>query len=80
MSEESEDYKWIQSRYEACMNGEISEEEYLKDLDEYKKKLGSQGTEEEKVKSGSSSTSSTRVRSTSIAGLRNKLLEELKKD
>ena len=78
MSEESEDYKWIQSRYEACMNGEISEEEYLKDLDDYKKRLGSQGTEKEKVKSGSSST--TRVRSTSIAGLRNKLLEELKKD
>ncbi len=79
MSEESEDYKWIQSRYEACINGEISEEEYMKDLEEYKRRLGTQA-EEAKDTSSSDAKPHTKVRSTSIAGLRNKLLEELKKD
>ncbi len=79
MSEESEDYKWIQSRYEACINGEISEEEYMKDLEEYKRRLGTQA-EETKESNTSEAKTHTKVRSTSIAGLRNKLLEELKKD
>ena len=71
MSSQDELYEWIQSRYQQCVNGEISEDVYLKDLEEYNKKVEKITTEKKEVK---------KVRSTSIAGLRSKLLDELKKD
>ncbi len=79
MSTAEELYDWINSRYEACKRGEITEDEYLKDLAEYKKKLEQLDSKEDipvhKTASGDIKT----VKSTSIAGLRSKLLEELRK-
>ncbi len=72
-------YDWINSRYEACKRGEITEEEYLADLAVYKQKLSELDDQENipvhKTASGDLKT----VKSTSIAGLRKKLLEELMK-
>lgn len=70
MSSKDELYEWIQDRYQQCVNGDITEEVYLKDLEEYNKKI-EKITEKKETK---------KVRSTSIAGLRSKLLDELKKD
>ncbi|RMG27846.1 MAG: hypothetical protein D6732_19740 [Methanobacteriota archaeon] len=79
MSTAEELYEWINSRYEACKRGEISEDEYLKDLAEYKEKLAKLDVGENipvhKTASGDLKT----VKSTSIAGLRKKLLDELMK-
>jgi hypothetical protein len=77
MSNSDELYKWINERYEACIKGDISEDQYLKDLDEYKLKISQ---EEKKVTENSGKSKTKKVKSTSIAGLRSKLLEELKKD
>ncbi|MCY3411158.1 MAG: hypothetical protein INQ03_05915 [Candidatus Heimdallarchaeota archaeon] len=77
-------YEWVNSRYEQYAQGIITEEEYLKDLDYYKKKLAQSEqdiqqyvTEEEEV-SNQEKINPNKVRSTSIAGLRAKLLEEMK--
>ncbi|MHA2090701.1 MAG: hypothetical protein ACW98K_07565 [Candidatus Kariarchaeaceae archaeon] len=75
-------YDWVTNRYNQYSEGEISEEEYLADLDYYKSQLA-QSEEEVAEVSGTTKTSyeekpgSTRVRSTSIAGLRKKLMDEL---
>lgn len=79
MSNSEELYKWINERYEMCMNGDITEEEYLKDLEEYKIKIGQEEAKQAKEKK-QTQVSKSKVRSTSIAGLRSKLLDELKKD
>lgn len=79
MSSAEELYEWINGRYEACKRGEITEDEYLKDLSVYKEKLASLNIKDEipvhKTASGDLAT----VKSTSIAGLRKKLLDELMK-
>ncbi|MHA2251844.1 MAG: hypothetical protein ACXAD7_15885 [Candidatus Kariarchaeaceae archaeon] len=77
-------YEWVNGRYNEYTEGQIAEEVYLKDLEYYKQRLASSQelpTEEIKVKNEPSKTTkkSTRVRSTSIAGLRKKLMDELKK-
>lgn len=75
-------YEWVNTRYTNYTEGSVTEEEYLNDLEYYKERLAnSQETvEEPKVKNQvSEKPKRTRVRSTSIAGLRKKLMEELKK-
>ena len=74
-------YEWINGRYESYANGDISEEEYLKDLDFYKQKLAKSEesveqyiTQEEEIPD-EEKINPNKVRSTSIAGLRKKLLE-----
>ncbi|MHA2404475.1 MAG: hypothetical protein ACXADH_15865 [Candidatus Kariarchaeaceae archaeon] len=77
-------YDWVTNRYNQYSEGEITEEEYLADLDYYKSQLA-HGQEEQVEVSGPTKTfieekpGSTRVRSTSIAGLRKKLMDELEK-
>lgn len=75
-------YEWINSRYEEYTAGKISEETYTADLEIYKKKLAKSEenietyvTEEEVQPQ--ERINPNMVRSTSIAGLRKKLLEEL---
>ena len=82
MQTQEESYKWIKSRrYDLCVDGKISEEDYEKDLANYKKMIGAQlETEKLQVKDlPSKSNVKKRANSTSIAGLREKMLEELRK-
>jgi hypothetical protein len=76
-------YIWINKRYEDFTDGFISEEDYLKDLEHYKKKLAlAETTYPEKTvekREDPDSIAPSQVRSTSIAGLRKKLLEEMRK-
>ncbi len=80
MSESEQLFEWINSRYEACRRGEISEETYMKELAEYNAKIAKlEKNTKEKIVEKNEDGSLKRVRSTSIAGLRSKLLDELKK-
>ena len=81
-------YEWVNERYNLYLEGEITEEAYTQDLDVYKKKLAkSQENIEKYVQKDESTQKRTpkdkidpnKVRSTSIAGLRKKLLDEMKK-
>lgn len=76
-------YTWINKRYEDYTDGFISKEAYQKDLEHYKKKLAlAESPQEDKTveeKQDPQSIAPNQVRSTSIAGLRKKLLEEMKK-
>ena len=81
-------YTWINERYNLYLNGELSEEEYTQDLDAYKEKLAETQENIEKYVQKDVSTQNrtpkdkinpNKVRSTSIAGLRKKLLDEMKK-
>ena len=75
-------YNWVNNQYDNYIGGKISEQEYLTDLDFYKTKLAlsnedpkppTSDTEDDRPKV----TPPSQVRSTSIAGLRKKLLDEL---
>ena len=73
-------YEWINSRYEDYSNDEITEDEYLQDLDYYKRRLAEleeTPKEETTTQSEENQEMPKRVRSTSIAGLRKKLMEEM---
>lgn len=81
-------YEWVNERYNLYLNGNITEEVYTKDLDVYKKKLAESHENIEKYVQKDENTPKrtprdkidpNKVRSTSIAGLRKKLLEEMKK-
>ena len=79
-------YEWVNQRYNQYLEGEINEEEYTHDLSEYKKKLAESQENIEKYVQAETSTRTpkdkinpNKVRSTSIAGLRKKLLDEMKK-
>jgi len=77
-------YAWINERYEAYTRDEIDEETYLAELEEYKKRLVEFEEQEKPVKKvekkvDQQSISPEKVRSTSIAGLRKKLLDEMRK-
>ena len=77
-------FDWVNGRYEEYAAGQISEEQYLSDLDYYKKRLAESEdnvveqytTKEERAPA--EKINPAKVRSTSIAGLRKKLLEEMK--
>ncbi len=76
-------FEWINARYEEYAKGAITEDEYLTDLEFYKNKLAkSEGniekyvTKEEEVPV-EEKINPNKVRSTSIAGLRKKLLDEM---
>lgn len=76
-------YEWINSRYEEYASGKITEAEYMKDLEYYKAELAKSEeninqyiTEEEEIPK-EEKINPNKVRSTSIAGLRKKLLEEM---
>ncbi len=82
-------YEWINKRYEQYINGDIAEEVYLKDLDFYKQKLAeseeniepfveTEDIDKSKLEA-EEKINPNKVRSTSIAGLRKKLLEEMGK-
>lgn len=80
-------YEWVNQQYDNFASGKISEAEYQADLDFYKSKLAQSNNDPTPVASSSNTpssmdpekgkTSTRRVRSTSIAGLRKKLLDEL---
>ena len=79
-------YEWVNQRYNQYLNEEITEEEYSHDLNEYKKKLAESQENIEKYVQTETTTRTpkdkinpNKVRSTSIAGLRKKLLDEMKK-
>ena len=75
-------YEWINTRYEQYTAGNISEETYLTDLELYKNKLAKSEANietyitEEEIQP-QERINPSKVRSTSIAGLRKKLLEEM---
>ncbi len=80
-------YEWVNQQYNNFSAGKISETEYQSDLDYYKAKLAQSNSDPTSVPNTTevvsnaepekSKTSTSRVRSTSIAGLRKKLLDEL---
>jgi DNA mismatch repair ATPase MutS len=81
-------YTWINKRYNLYLNGELAEEDYTQDLDIYKAKLAEsqeniekyvQKEETSKTRTPKDKINPNKVRSTSIAGLRKKLLDEMKK-
>ncbi len=77
-------YEWVNDKYNQYSEGEITEEDYLADLDYYKTRLAHSQEEPVTVSTQTKTSSkekpvSTRVRSTSIAGLRKKLMDELQK-
>ncbi len=75
-------YDWVNERYNEYSKGAIKEEDYLEDLEYYKTRLASSQEDvkpEVKSKTDNKKLPITRVRSTSIAGLRKKLMDELKK-
>ncbi|MHA2032219.1 MAG: hypothetical protein ACW99A_10235 [Candidatus Kariarchaeaceae archaeon] len=84
-------YQWVNRQYENYTAGILKEEEYLADLDYYKTKLALSSEDPkppmvdtddttnvaETQPSKTKATHPSQVRSTSIAGLRKKLLDEL---
>ncbi|MCE7734002.1 MAG: hypothetical protein GPJ54_03930 [Candidatus Heimdallarchaeota archaeon] len=77
-------YNWVNKQYDNYTGGQITETEYLADLDFYKTKLALSNEDPKPPTSDvevsdkqSKVTSPSQVRSTSIAGLRKKLLDEL---
>ena len=81
-------YEWVNERYNLYLGGEITEEVYTKDLEIYKKKLAEsqeniekyvQEDEKAQKRTPNDKINPNKVRSTSIAGLRKKLLDEMKK-
>ncbi len=78
-------YNWVNTQYDNYSAGKITEQEYLSDLEYYKTKLAL-STEDPKPPTSDAERTDPRpavtppnqVRSTSIAGLRKKLLDELK--
>lgn len=77
-------YNWVNKQYDNYSGGKITEAEYLGDLDFYKTKLALSNEDPKPPTSDAnvsddrpSVTPPSQVRSTSIAGLRKKLLEEL---
>lgn len=82
-------YDWVNKQYQAFADGKIAEDVYQKYLDYYKTRLASDegsnqtSSVDEPVTSSvdepvTSSVDTSKVRSTSIAGLRKKLLEEIR--
>ncbi len=79
-------YEWVTKRYNQYLEGEITEDEYTQDLNEYKRKLAESQENIDKYVQTEKTTRTPKdkinpdkVRSTSIAGLRQKLLDEMKK-
>ncbi|OLS20767.1 MAG: hypothetical protein HeimC2_35850 [Candidatus Heimdallarchaeota archaeon LC_2] len=78
-------YEWVNQQYDNFAEGKISETVYQSDLDYYKSKLATSNNDpkpvtkltEEVTKTEDKKTPTSKVRSTSIAGLRKKLLDEL---
>ena len=80
-------YEWVNQQYDNFTAGNITEAVYQADLDYYKAKLATSNndptvstTTSEEVSTTTtkdSKTPTSKVRSTSIAGLRKKLLDEL---
>ena len=80
-------YEWVNEQYDKFTAGNISEADYQADLDYYKAKLAKSNSDPDPVsittdvesnpESQQSKISTSKVRSTSIAGLRKKLLDEL---
>ena len=76
-------YNWVNNQYENYSGGKITEAEYLTDLDFYKTKLALSNEDPKPPTSDIAAsdrpkvTPPSQVRSTSIAGLRKKLLDEL---
>ena len=77
-------YSWVNKQYDNYTDGKITEQEYLTDLDFYKTKLALSNEDPKPPTSdvnvsdtGPKVTPPSQVRSTSIAGLRKKLLDEL---
>ncbi|MHA2504736.1 MAG: hypothetical protein ACXAE3_17945 [Candidatus Kariarchaeaceae archaeon] len=76
-------YEWVNSLYEKYSNGEVPEEEYMEAYNFYIKRKEEMESEPvpnvQNVDDEEVSVSPEKVRSTSIAGLRKKLMEEMKK-
>lgn len=77
-------YEKVNSLYEKYSNDEITEEEYMEAYNHYTMKKDEQekherAQEEKKEMEQKANLQPDRVRSTSIAGLRKKLMEEMKK-
>ncbi|MDH5401877.1 MAG: hypothetical protein OEZ01_08435 [Candidatus Heimdallarchaeota archaeon] len=75
-------YEWVNSQYEKFSNGEISEEQYNEYLEYYKERLAKSETQTQNVSDNQvkvKKVEPSKVKSTSIAGLRKKLMEEMKK-
>ena len=76
-------YSWINGRYEEYSQDKITEEEYQTDLDYYKQRLAELESTEETTEPAEQIDEvieqPKNVRSTSIAGLRKKLMEEMRK-
>ena len=77
-------YEWVNSLYEKYSKGEITEDEYMKAYNHYttRKEELEQSSKDEAVVEDTpkpQDIAPEKVRSTSIAGLRKKLMEEMKK-